>query len=153
MKMLFKSNVFDNINNDLINSFLELIELNRRGEVVELSILKSFIKFLCSIEVNYMESLYNSDLENRIIENTIKFYSSLLAEFFNINFTQYLTWGIEIIKKEEEMLQAFLPTQTITKIVQSLKDLLFFSHSKVLLESYEGFKFLLKTLKFDVKYN
>jgi hypothetical protein len=147
LKMIFKENVYDKIKSELIDTFFVLMDVERRGEILDSSVLKKFVKFLSSIEVSYMEFLYNNFFEAEIMDNTLKFYRPLITECFNItdfSFSSYLNWGLNVIKLEEERLSVYLPQKTVENTIAYLKDQIFFTQSKVLIESSEGFKFLLK---------
>lgn len=131
------------MSSDLLESFFQYMDVERRGEIVDFSILRKFVKFLCSIEVSFMECLYNNDLENQILENVAKFYTPLIQDFINKNdYSFYLSWGSQILEKEEERLHNYLPANTVNKVLSMLKENLFFSQSSHLLKS--GLKDLLK---------
>jgi hypothetical protein len=144
LKMIFKEEVYNKMASELVYSFLSLMEEERKGEFIDFSIMKYFTKFMTTIEVSYMESLYMQDLENLIIDSAIKFYGSIIQEMFNNNtYLSYLKWGIDVLISEENRLEIYLPQNTIKRIIAHLKEIIFFSQSKVLLESIQGFKFLL----------
>jgi hypothetical protein len=144
LKMSFKEQVYDKVKSELTYSFFLLMDAERRGELLDSTPLKKFIKFLSSIEVSYMEFLYNSNFESEILYHTLNYYRSIITEFFNSsNYIQYLSWGLEILNKEEERLSIYLPPKTVSHIIAHLKEDIFYSQCKILLESPEGFKYLL----------
>lgn len=127
---------------DLIVAFLFLMETDRRGQIVDFVTMKHFVKFLCNIETGYSENLYTQQLETLIIDSTIKYYSSSIQEILNTNdYTVYLKIGSNILISEEQRLNAYIPNNTVHKIITNLKQLIFFDHSKLLLEN--GFSKLL----------
>jgi cullin 3 len=150
LKEFYKSEIFDKMNDQLISSFLSQVELSRKGTVVDLSILKSFINFLTSFDSNTPETLYTTDIENSIIEESLAFYRVLIPEMLNKSFINYLSWGIEVVKKEDEAMRSYLPSITIDKIILKLKELIFFTQAKEMLERHDGFIFLLKNKNNDL---
>jgi hypothetical protein len=150
LKMSFKEQVYDKIKSELNYSFFLFMDAERRGELTDPSCLKKFIKFLSSIEVSYMEFLYNNNFESDILYHTLNFYRPLINEIFNSsNFIKYLHWGLDVLHKEEERLCIYLPAKTVKSIISHLREDIFFSQSKVLLESPEGFKSLLQKNSFE----
>lgn len=150
LKNSFKVEVYDKMKDNLIDCFINLANCERKGQVVDFSILKNFVKFLQSIEINYLELLYNIDLEQRIIESSVNFYNSLINETLNTNsFNTYLKWGVEVLKKEEERMTSYLPYETIKRIISLLKEIIFFNQSKSLLSS-TGFKKILSDLNISL---
>lgn len=151
MKVLFRTQIFDKVQEELLKSFLELIDKHRGGNHVDLVSLKAFVKFLQSIEISYMETLYNSEFETKISECAVKYYNMLIPGNFQLKFESYLNWGLKIISREEDTLMIFLPSSSVELVIRNLKEILFFSHCRELLESTEGIKFLLKNKNLQVR--
>lgn len=150
LKMSFKDQIYDKIKPELNYSFFLLMDAERRGELTDSTSLKKFIKFLSSIEVSYMEYLYNNNFESDIMLHTLNFYRPLINELFNnSDFTHYLHWGQSVIRREEERLSIYLPMKTVKSIVCRLREDIFFNQNKVLLESPLGFKALLQKNSFE----
>jgi hypothetical protein len=146
LKKLFRNQVYENIKQGLQDKFFEMINKERNNEIIDPTILKKFIKFMTSIEVDYMEFLYNNAFEMEIVEKTLEYYRFLISEGLKTkNFINYLSWGLEVLKNEESRLGQYLPNTTVQFILQYLKENLFYCNSKDLLETLEGFKKLLET--------
>jgi hypothetical protein len=143
LRQTFKVQVYDNINHELIRSFLNHDDKLRNGEILDFSILRNFIKFLMSSELNFMENLYIIELENKIIENSTIYYNKAVQDKINSSeneYVNYLYWGENCLQKEELTLSNFLPESTIKKIISNLKEIIFYKKGKFLLESFNGLK-------------
>jgi hypothetical protein len=137
----------------LIESFLNFIIIQRKGGQFDWSILKNFVKFLTSIEINYTETLYNQDLEPKIIENTNSYYNSLVQETLSKEtYSFYLRWGLSVLNQEETNLSNFLPPTTVTSVIQQMKSLIFYQQYRTLLECNDGVLYLLKQNKLEELY-
>lgn len=127
------------------------MDAERRGEVVDFSVMNNFIKFMNSIEINYMETIYTTELEDLTIERSKAFYKSIIQDILsNKPYIQYLNWGVNIINTEELRLGNYLPPMTIKKILNCLKEIIFYNQSKILLESSTGFKDILLSQNMNV---
>jgi len=153
LRQNFKIHVYDNISQELMESFLNEIDRLHYGEIVDYSNIRNFVKFLTSIEINFVENLYTIELESKVVENTIYYYTKAVQDNINddnYNFVFYLNWAVDIIKREELSLSNFLPITTIKKILASLKEILYFNKGKFLLESSDGLKLQLQNLNLEV---
>lgn len=145
LRMSFTQEVYSKMNQDLIASFLFYMDCSRKGQPTDTGVLKRFVKYLCSINTGYSENLYSQQLEPLIIQSTVKYYNITVQEFIRSNsYSIYLRAGIKIISQEEEdRLSAYIPNLTVKKIVNNLRDMIFFLNSKYLLESNNNFTTLL----------
>jgi hypothetical protein len=153
LRQNFKVQVYDNISQELIESFLNHVDRQRNGEILDVSILRNFVKFLMSIEINFMVNLFTIELENKIIENSIFHYDKAVQDKFNStdnNFLNYLQWGVDSLHEEELTLSNFLPDSTIKKIITNLKEIIFYRKGKYLLESANGLKIQLQNQNLEI---
>lgn len=150
LKMIFKENLYDKASKELNLSFFNLINIERKNEANEPnSTIKGYIEFLTSIEINYMENLYNNIFENEIWENTLNYYQPEISKKLSLPFIDYLKWGMNIIGKEFERFANCLPQKSVVFIINNLREKMFFIHGKHLIESQEGLKYLLAKQDWD----
>jgi hypothetical protein len=138
---------------ELIESFLNLMNVERLDTVVDFSVLRNFVKFMNTIEVAYMENLYTTELEQKVIERSSKFYNQIVqAEFQNNSYIEYLQWCTRVLLNEETRLDNYLTDATIKIILKNLKQILFFQNSKAILETADSFKTILLKNDISVSY-
>jgi hypothetical protein len=152
LKNLFKDEVYEPLKAELIDSFLNLMDSERREQIIDFAVLKNFVNFMNTIDLAYMETLYSTELEQRVVETSSLFYQQIVqSEFLNKNYIDYLHWCHKIITNEDARLANYLTTATIAVIIKNLKNILYFQNSKTILETADSFKTLL--LKGDIKVN
>jgi hypothetical protein len=145
LKKLFRNQVYENVKQGLQDKFFEMINQERNNEIIDSMILKKFVKFMTSIEVDYMEFLYNNHFETEIQDKTLDYYRFYINEALKTKtLINYLNWGLEVLQNEESRLSIYLPNSTVQYILQCLKESIFYCNSKNLLETLEGFKKLLE---------
>jgi hypothetical protein len=152
LKNIFKDEVYLPLKSELIDSFLELVQAERMDQVIDFSFLKNFVKFMNTLEVAYLETLYTTELEQKVIETSGYFYSQIVqAEFMSKTYIDYLDWCSQVIKNEETRLGNYLTTATTVTIVKNIKNILFFQNSKVILETGDSFKAIILGTRINVK--
>ena len=115
------------------------------GKDFDINILKRFIDFSIRIEnVQNCTNLYSSELEQIILDKTNQYYNSIVFNTYsNKNYNEYLTWGIYTVLREEEQLSLFIPTSTMSVILNDIKNIIFFNNSRDIIERDNSLKYIL----------
>jgi hypothetical protein len=154
MQKIFKEEIYDKLKITLIDNFLSNLKDERDGKLINTQIMKMFIEFMNKIDFSQnLESLYSTDLEQRIYAKTEEYYMALIdSAFLSKDYLSYMRWGIETVVKEENNLKNYLPQSTIAHVLVLLKNIIFFNIHREIMDKNNSFKFNLHSAKISVIY-
>jgi hypothetical protein len=129
LRNIFKEEIYDKLKNILTDIFLNNMKEERECQLVNSHTMKVFVEFLNKIECNQnYENLYSIDVEQSIYVKTDEFYRPIVDSAFKTkDYVEYMKWGMEVVVKEENNLKNYLPKNTIMQILAVLKNMIFFS--------------------------
>ena len=136
LKEIFKNEIYDKLAPLIKADFLQLIEKFRNREIMlNLSKFRSFINFLAYFDEN--------DFLDEIISSTEVYYKTLSDKNLKDSYVDYLKFCVGILEFEATNLTIIVPSTVLTAVITKLNEILFYSHSKQLLEMKDGFYYLL----------
>lgn len=153
--LCYRNFVYKNIKKEMASSLLDKISAERKGEVIDRSILKDGINLFIEMGQNSL-LVYTEDFEKQLLDQTKEFYdlesSKLISED---SCSEYLI-KIEVkLKEEEDRARSYLHTSTESSLINTVEKSTITNHAQKLLNmENSGFLVLLQNLdekKSDLK--
>ncbi|KAL6049859.1 Cullin-3A isoform A [Balamuthia mandrillaris] len=150
--MLFRDNIAraPRIKDRLLKTLLGLVEKERRGEVINRSLVKSITQMLIDLGVN-SRNVYEEDFERHFLETSADFYRIESQEFISSNSASDYMRKVSIrINEEMDRVAHYLDSSTEPKIKDVVETELIAAHMKTLIEMEgSGCISMLKDNKFE----
>jgi hypothetical protein len=152
LRNIFKEEIYDKLKNKLIDLFLINMKEEREGKLINSHTMKMFVEFLNKIEYNQSyDNLYSNDIEEDILIKTDEFYRPIVeSSFKSKEYLVYMRWGMEVVVSEEKHLANYLPKNTIFNVLAILKNMIFFSLHREIMDKNNSFKFLVHSANISV---
>lgn len=149
---IFKEQVATNpkIQTRMVTLFLEAIEKERNGEVINRQVLKNISQMLVEIGISSRE-VYETVFENVFLEESAKYYKNESEIFISQNnCSEYLKKAESRLNEEVERVQYYLDLSTEPKIQEVVENELIKNHLSTLLNMEEsGEVFMLKNDRYE----
>lgn len=131
---LFKTLVFDLIKKDVVRAMLDVVNLERQGEIIDRALLRHCVEIFESMGMGSLD-VYSIDFEEDFIEASRLFYNSKAQEWLTTDSTPaYMIKAEESLRMESDRVKQYLNISTEVKLLRAVEYQLLEKYEKELLE-------------------
>lgn len=139
LKRSFKEECYEPFKQQILFLFIQNVNLERDGKIVETQLFKEVINFSLTIEnsainFNCLNKHPFIEIEVLLIESTIEYYKQkVIDKLSNLTQFEYLNWALKEINEETQRIERYLPEESVQTIIEKLNEILLFEFREELL--------------------
>ncbi|KAJ8636452.1 hypothetical protein MRB53_010719 [Persea americana] len=146
----FRDLAYIKVSSKVRDAIISLIDLEREGEQIDRTLLKSVLDILVEIGMGKMKC-YEDDFEVHMLEDTVAYYSQKASNWIlEDSCPDYMAKAEECLKQEKERVSHYLQSSSEQKLMKKVEhELLFVYESQVLEKEHSGCHALLTDNKVE----